>query len=88
MIDGQPGQEQVKTVKRTVTVPADVAEHIDAAPNRSAYVTAALRREMAVDQLKALFAQQGIVVDPARVIRLRERITAMEQARAARTSAA
>jgi hypothetical protein len=88
MTEDQQGQDAAKTVKRTVTVPADIAAHIDGQPNRSAYVTSALRREMAVDQLRTLFTERGIVVDPARVGRLRERITAMEQARAAETRAA
>ncbi len=88
MTEDQQSQDAARTVKRTVTVPADIAEHIDGQPNRSAYVTSALRRKIAVDQLNALFSVRGIVVDPARVAKLRERITAMEQARAAETRAA
>lgn len=52
--------------KLSISVPADVAERLDRAPNASGYVTDAVRARVRAEQVDDLLASQGIVVTPER----------------------
>ncbi|WP_091461172.1 hypothetical protein [Micromonospora inyonensis] len=64
------------TVKRSISVPDDVAEWLDGQPNVSAAITAAVRAQMAGTQLEEALRRAGIEVTEAGKARWRERLTA------------
>jgi hypothetical protein len=62
------------TKKITISVPDDVADELVHVENVSAYVTASLRRDRRIAQVREHFARDGIVITPEGVAHARERI--------------
>ncbi|MBB5478242.1 hypothetical protein [Micromonospora parathelypteridis] len=62
------------TVKRSVSLPDDVAEWLDQQPNVSAAITAAVRAQMAAVHLHEVLRRAGIEVTEAGRARWRERL--------------
>ncbi|MEU7850037.1 MULTISPECIES: hypothetical protein [Micromonospora] len=62
------------TVKRSVSLPDDVAEWLDQQPNVSAAITAAVRAQMEVMHLDEVLRRAGIEVTEAGRARWRERL--------------
>jgi hypothetical protein len=88
MAKPQGGDDTSRTVKVTVTVPADVLDEIDSSTdNRSAFVTAALRVELGRQQVAKLFAKHGNTPTPEGVQRMRDRVRALEASRVRRSAA-
>ncbi|MCX5068311.1 hypothetical protein OOJ91_20945 [Micromonospora lupini] len=64
------------TVKRSVSLPDDVADWLDQQPNVSAAITAAVRVQMARAHLDEVLRRAGIEVTEAGRARWRERLAA------------
>jgi hypothetical protein len=64
------------TAKRSVSLPDDVAEWLDQQPNVSAAITAAVRSQMAGNQLEEALRRAGIEVSVAGKARWRRRLAA------------
>jgi hypothetical protein len=62
------------TVKRSISVPDDVAEWLDQQPNVSAAIAAAVRAQMAGRQLDEILRCAGIEVTEAGKRRWRDRL--------------
>lgn len=64
------------TVKRSISVPDDVAEWLDGQLNVSAAITAAVRAQMAGTHLEEALRRAGIEVTEAGKARWRQRLAA------------
>jgi metal-responsive CopG/Arc/MetJ family transcriptional regulator len=72
----------------SISLPDDVAERLDREDNASAYVAGAVRARMRREQIRGILADAGIDITREGVDRMRERVHALEQRRAARHDAA
>lgn len=64
--------------KKSFSLPPDVANHLAAEPNASAYVTEAIRTRMRTEQVAAALADRGITVTQGGVAAAAARRAAVE----------
>lgn len=64
------------TAKRSISVPDDVEAWLDAQPNASAAITAAVRAQMATARVEEVLRHAGIEVTEAGKARWRDRLAA------------
>jgi hypothetical protein len=60
--------------KISVSIPEELADKLDGLPNKSEYVTEALRRRQRADRLEEVFAAHGVSVTDEGVARMRARL--------------
>jgi Arc/MetJ-type ribon-helix-helix transcriptional regulator len=71
--------------KISVSIPEELADKLDGLPNKSEYVTEALRRRQRADGLAEVFAAHGVTVTTEGVAKMRNRLTGKARRRAAST---
>jgi hypothetical protein len=69
------------TRKLSISVPDDVAEHLDSVGNASAYITDAIRLRRRSERTRDMMARHGIPVTDEGVQAAAERLRAAEQRR-------
>ncbi|HET8658331.1 MAG TPA: hypothetical protein VFM55_04945 [Micromonosporaceae bacterium] len=72
------------TRKLSISVPDDVAAHLDNVENASAYITEAIRLRRRSERTRAMLARHGIAVTDEGVAAAGERLRAAEQRRSER----
>lgn len=75
------------TRKISISLPDDVASHLDTVANKSAYIAEAVRRRLRAERLGALMREHGQVT-PDAAARLRARQAALAGRRRARATTA
>ncbi|HEY2948665.1 MAG TPA: hypothetical protein VGJ53_09740 [Micromonosporaceae bacterium] len=76
------------TRRFSITLPEDVAAHLDTVENASAYIAEAIRLRMRRQRTREMLAAHGFTVTDEGVARMRERVRALEARRAKRGRAA
>jgi metal-responsive CopG/Arc/MetJ family transcriptional regulator len=74
--------------KISVSIPEDLADQLDGLPNKSEYVTEALRRRQRADRLEEVFAAHGVTVTEEGKARMRARLAAKTRRRGTENEAA
>jgi hypothetical protein len=69
--------------KISVSIPEDLADKLDGLPNKSEYVTEALRRRQRADSLAEVFSAHGVTVTAEGVEKMRSRLAGKARRRAA-----
>jgi hypothetical protein len=75
------------TRKLSISLPDDVAEHLDHVENASAYIAEAIRRQRRSERTREFFAKQGIHITDEGVARAGEKLRAAEERRRQKRSA-
>lgn len=76
------------TRKLSISLPDDVAEHLDHVENASGYIADAIRLKRKSEQTRAWFAGQGIHITDEGVAAAGERLRAAEERRRLKRAAA
>jgi hypothetical protein len=69
------------TRKLSISLPDDVAEHLDHVDNASAYIAEAIRLRRKQERTREFFARHGIQITDAGVARAGEKLRAAEERR-------
>ena len=75
------------TRKLSISLPDDVAEHLDQVDNASAYIAEAIRRRRRREHTRDMLARHGIPVSDEGVAAAGERLRAVEARRRQRKAA-
>jgi hypothetical protein len=75
------------TRKISISLPDDIAEHLDHIENASAYIAEAIRRQRKSERTRAFFAEQGIHITDEGVAAAGEKLKAAEEKRRRRRAA-
>lgn len=75
------------TRKLSISLPDDVAAHLDSVENASAYIAEAIRLRRRSERTRAMLARHGITVTDEGVAAAGERLRAAEQRRGQRKAA-
>jgi len=67
------------TRKISISLPDDLAEHLDNVENASAYIAEALRRRRNADRVREHFAARGLIITDEGMARAREKLRAAEE---------
>jgi Arc/MetJ-type ribon-helix-helix transcriptional regulator len=73
--------------KISISIPEELADQLEGLPNKSEYVTEALRRRQRADRLEAVFAAHGVTVTDEGKARMRARLAEKNRRRASGTEA-
>ena len=73
--------------KISVSIPEELADKLEGLPNKSEYVTEALRRRQRADGLAEVFTTHGVTVTAEGVAKMRNRLASKARRRAASTEA-
>jgi hypothetical protein len=76
------------TRKLSISLPDDVAEHLDHVDNASAYIADAIRARRNSERTRAMLARHGIRVTDAGIAAAGEKLRAAEERRRQRRQAA
>ena len=74
------------TRKLSITLPDDVAEHLDNVPNASAYIAEAIRRRRRSERTRAMLASHGVEVTDEGIAAAGARLRALEDRRRQKAS--
>jgi hypothetical protein len=73
------------TRKLSISVPDDVAEHLDHVSNASAYITEAVRLRRKREHVRAMLERHGVPVTDEGVESMGERLRSLEERRRGRS---
>jgi ubiquinone biosynthesis protein UbiJ len=73
------------TRKLSISVPDDIAEHLDQVNNASAYITEAVRMRRKRERVRAMLERHGVHVTDEGVDTMGERLRNLEERRRRRT---
>ena len=83
----RPGYHRGMTRKLSISLPDDVAEHLDQVDNASAYIAEAIRMRRKREHTRQMLARHGIQVTDEGVAAAGERLRAVEERRRQRKAA-
>jgi hypothetical protein len=76
------------TRKLSISLPDDIAEHLDHVENASSYIADAIRRKRRMERTREMFARHGLQITDEGVARAGEKLRAAEERRRNKKAAA